>query len=58
MAASTCGLGAPRKMIAPAPVYERLMRNRHCVLNHPRRCPLLVFTKQVCEELNSFFRKD
>jgi hypothetical protein len=48
----------PRKMIAPAAVYEMLTRNSQCVLNQTGRCPLLVFTQQLCEELNSFFQED
>jgi hypothetical protein len=48
----------PRKMITPAAIYEMLTRNRQCVLNQTGRCPLLVFTKQLCEELNSFFQED
>lgn len=48
----------PRKMITPAAVYEMLTRNSQCVLNQTGRCPLLVFSQQFCEELNSFFQED
>jgi hypothetical protein len=48
----------PRKMITPAAVYEIFTRNSQCVLNQTGRCPLLVFTEQLCEELNLFFRED
>jgi hypothetical protein len=48
----------PRKMITPAAVYEMFTRNSQCVLNQKGRCPLLVFTKQICEELNEFFGED
>ena len=48
----------PRKMIAPAAVYEIFARNSQCILNQTGRCPLLVFSQQFCEELNSFFQED
>jgi hypothetical protein len=48
----------PRKMITPAAVYEMITRNSQCVLNQTGRCPLLVFSQQLCEELNSFFHED
>jgi hypothetical protein len=46
------------KIITPAGLYEMFTRNSQCVLNQTGRCPLLVFTKQLCEELNSFFNED
>jgi hypothetical protein len=46
------------KIITPAALYEMFTRNSQCVLNETGRCPLLVFTKQLCEELNSFFNED
>jgi len=48
----------PRKMITPAAAYEMFTRNSQCVLNKTGRCPLLVFTKQLCQELNSLFQED
>ena len=48
----------PQKMITPAVLYEMFVRNSQCVLNQTGRCPLLVFTKQLCQELNSFFQED
>jgi hypothetical protein len=48
----------PRKVITEAAVYEMLTRNSQCVLNQTGRCPLLVFSQQFCEELNSFFQED
>jgi hypothetical protein len=47
-----------QKTITPAASYEMITRNSQCVLNQTGRCPLLVFTKQLCEELNEFFRED
>jgi hypothetical protein len=48
----------PEKMITPAAVYEMITRNSQCVLNQTGRCPLLVFSQQLCEELNEFFMED
>jgi hypothetical protein len=48
----------PRKTITPATVYEMITRNSQCVFNQTGRCPLLVFTKQLCEELNPFLQED
>ena len=48
----------PKKTITPAAVYEMITRNSQCVLNQTGRCPLLVFTEQLCEELNEFFGED
>jgi hypothetical protein len=48
----------PRKTITPAAAYEIFTRNSQCVLNQTGRCPLLVFSQQFCEELNSFFQED
>ena len=47
-----------QKTITPAAVYEMITRNSQCVLNQTGRCPLVVFTKQLCEELNEFFGED
>ena len=47
-----------QKTITPAAVYEMITRNSQCVLNQTGRCPLLVFTKQLCEELNEFFLEE
>jgi len=47
-----------RKVITPAAVYEMLTRNSQCVLNRTGRRPLLVFSPQFSEELNSFFQED
>jgi hypothetical protein len=48
----------PQKTISPAAVYEMFTRNSQCVLDQTGRCPLLVLTKQLCEELNEFFTDD
>ncbi len=46
------------KKITPAAVYEIFTRHSQCVLNQTGRCPLLVFSQQFCEELNSLFQED
>lgn len=48
----------PPRKINPAAVYEMFTRHSQCVLNQTGRCPLLVFTEQLCEELNEFFGED
>ena len=48
----------PRKKIMPAAVYKMFTQNSQCVFNQAGRCPLLVFSQQFCEELNSFFLED
>lgn len=50
-------LAVPQRLITPAALYEMFTRNSQCVLNRTGRCPLLVFTKQFCEELNEFFNE-
>jgi hypothetical protein len=48
----------PRNTITPAAIYEMITRHSQCVLNQTGRCPLLVFSEQLCEELNEFFQND
>jgi predicted metal-binding protein len=47
-----------RKQITEAQVVEMVWRHSQCVLNQTGRCPLLVFGKQLAEEINEFFRED
>ena len=42
----------PRTQITDAQVTEMVWRNMQCI-NH--RCPLLVFGKQLSDEINQFF---
>ena len=48
----------PRKTVTPAALYEMITRNSQCVLNRTGRCPLLVFSQQLSDELNEFFREE
>ena len=46
----------PQRKIADAQVVEMVWRHSQCVLNQAGRCPLLVFGKQLAEEINEFFK--
>jgi hypothetical protein len=48
----------PQKKIADAQVVEMVWRHSQCVLNQTGRCPLLVFGRQLAEEINEFFSGD
>jgi hypothetical protein len=45
----------PRKQISEAQVTEMVWRNMQCI-HH--RCPMLLFVRQLAEEINEFFRED
>ncbi|MFZ1997830.1 MAG: hypothetical protein WA239_19095 [Candidatus Sulfotelmatobacter sp.] len=47
-----------RKQITDAQAVEMVWRHSQCVLNQTGRCPLLVFGRQLAEEINEFFRED
>ena len=47
-----------RKQITDAQAVEMVWRHSQCVLNQTGKCPLLVFGKQLAEEINEFFRED
>ena len=44
----------PRKKITPHAVYEMVARNSQCVYDRAGKCPLLVFSEQLAEEINLF----
>jgi len=48
----------PRQQIADAQVVEMVWRHSQCVLNQTGRCPLLVFGRQLAEEINEFFAEE
>lgn len=48
----------PQPRIADAQVVEMLWRHSQCVHNQTGRCPLLVFGRQLAEEINEFFAED
>jgi hypothetical protein len=45
----------PQKKITEAQAVEIVWRHSQCVLNHTGRRPLLVFGRQIADELNEFF---
>ena len=48
-------LKTPKPELTPAALYELFERHSQCVLDQSGKCPLLVFTRQMCDELNEFF---
>ena len=44
----------PKRRITPAAVEEMFFRQSQCI--HPK-CPLLLFSEQLAEELNTFFEE-
>jgi len=45
----------PKKRISPAAVEEMVFRRSQCI--HPE-CPLLLFSKQLADELNAYFTEE
>jgi hypothetical protein len=48
----------PQKKITDAQIVEMVWRQSQCVLNRTGKCPLLIFNKQLAEEVNEFFKGD
>jgi hypothetical protein len=48
----------PQKTITDAQAVEMVWRHSQCVLNQTGRCPLLVFGRQLSEEINQCFSED
>ena len=46
---------APRIMITPAQVISIIWANMQCI--NPR-CPMLLFSNQIADELNEFFKQE
>jgi hypothetical protein len=46
---------APKIMITPAQVTSIIWGNMQCI--NPR-CPMLLFSNQIAEELNEFFKQE
>ena len=49
------GRTVPQRNIGDAQVTEMVWRQSQCVLNQTGRCPLLIFGRQLAEEINEFF---
>jgi hypothetical protein len=47
-----------RKQITDAQAVEIVWRHSQCVLNQTGRCPLLVFGRQLAEEITEFFAEE
>ena len=45
----------PRIMITPAQVTSIILSNMQCI--NPR-CPMLLFSNQIADELNEFFKQE
>jgi uncharacterized protein (DUF779 family) len=48
-------LKQPKRELTPAALYELFERHSQCVFDQSGKCPLLVFTQQMCWEINEFF---
>jgi hypothetical protein len=48
----------PQRKIADAQAVEMVWRHSQCVLNQTGRRPVLVFGRQLAEEINEFFSGD
>jgi len=48
----------PQKKITDAQVVEMVWRHSQCVRNQTGKCPLLVFGRQLAEEINEFFTEE
>jgi hypothetical protein len=45
----------PAKQIGPAQIEEIMWANIQCTYS---KCPMLLFSKQIAEEINEFFREE
>jgi hypothetical protein len=45
----------PRIQITPAQVQDIVWRNMQCINPH---CPMLLFSNQIADELNEFFKQE
>jgi hypothetical protein len=44
-----------KREITSAALYELFERHSQCVLDQTGKCPLLVFSEQMCWAINDFF---
>jgi len=52
------GRSTARRKITPQSVHEMVARNSQCVYERAGKCPLLVFSEQLAEEINLFFGEE
>jgi hypothetical protein len=48
----------PQRKITEAQVVEMMWAHSQCVLNQTGRCPLLVFGKQLADEITAYFNEE
>jgi hypothetical protein len=48
----------PQRKTTDPQAVEMVWRHSQCVLNQTGKCPLLVFGRQLAEEINEFFTED
>jgi hypothetical protein len=48
----------PQKKITDAQIVEMVWRHSQCVLNQTGKCPLLIFGKQLVEQINEYFAEE
>jgi len=49
----------PRRKLEPRVLYALFEANSQCILNAKGKCPLLVFTSQLCDAINEYmFNQD
>jgi len=44
----------PRRRLEPRVLYAMFEANSQCILNTKGKCPLLVFTNQLCDAINEY----
>lgn len=44
----------PRRKLEPRVLYAMFEANSQCILNAKGKCPLLVFTNQLCDAINEY----
>ena len=52
------GRTTPKRSISDPQAVELVWRNSQCVRNQTGRCPLLIFGRQLAEEINEFFAEE
>ena len=52
------GRTVPKRSISDPQAVELVWRHSQCVHNQTGRCPLLIFGRQLAEEINEFFAED
>ena len=50
--------GKPRRKLEPRVLYAMFEANSQCILNAKAKCPLLVFTNQLCDAINQYMYEE